>query len=118
MVAVIHTSTRLRSVLLYNEKKLELGKAECILAFHYPKDAASLSFDQRLNRIQRQLASTKRTKVNMVHVSLNLDPSEKLNKEQLAEISKAYLKRIGFEKQPALVYEHRDAGHPHVHVRP
>ncbi|WP_426292686.1 relaxase/mobilization nuclease domain-containing protein [Dyadobacter endophyticus] len=116
MVAVIHTSTRLRSVLLYNENKLEQGQAECISAFHYPKDAESLSFDQKLNRIQRQLALNKRTKVNTLHISLNFDPSEKLSKEQLAEISKAYLKGIGFEKQPALVYEHRDAGHPHVHI--
>ncbi len=113
---MIHTSTRLRSVLLYNENKLEQGQAECISAFHYPKDAESLSFDQKLNRIQRQLALNNRTKVNTLHISLNFDPSEKLDKEQLAEISKAYLKGIGFEKQPALVYEHRDAGHPHVHI--
>lgn len=113
---MIHTSTRLRSVLLYNENKLEQGQAECISAFHYPKDADSLSFNQKLNRIQRQLALNKRTKVNTLHISLNFDPSEKLDKEQLAEISKAYLKGIGFEKQPALVYEHRDAGHPHVHI--
>lgn len=116
MVAVIHTSSRLRAVLHYNENKLEQGHAECISAFHYPKDADALTFDQKLNRIQRQLALNKRTKVNIVHVSLNFDPSEKLSKEQLAEISKAYLKGIGFEKQPALVYEHRDAGHPHVHI--
>lgn len=49
-------------------------------------------------------------------MSLNFDPSKKLNKEQLAEISKAYLKGIGFEKQPALIYEQRDAGHPHIHI--
>lgn len=116
MVAVIHTSSRLRGVLQYNENKLERGHAECISAINYPKDADALSFDQKLNRIQRQLALNKRTKVNTVHVSLNFDPSEKLSKEQLAEISKAYLKGIGFEKQPALIYEHRDAGHPHVHI--
>lgn len=116
MVAVIHTSSRLRAVLLYNENKLEQGQAECISAFHYPKDAESLSFDQKLNRIQRQLALNKRTKVNTLHISLNFELSEKLDKEKLAEISKAYLKGIGFEKQPALVYEHRDAGHPHVHI--
>ncbi|ACT95399.1 relaxase/mobilization nuclease domain-containing protein [Dyadobacter fermentans] len=116
MVAVIHTSSRLRAVLHYNENKLEQGHAECISAFHYPKDADALTFEQKLNRIQRQLALNKRTKVNTVHISLNFDPSEKLKKEKLAEISKAYLKGIGFEKQPALVYEHRDAGHPHVHI--
>ncbi|WP_031528813.1 relaxase/mobilization nuclease domain-containing protein [Dyadobacter crusticola] len=116
MVAVIHTSSRLRAVLQYNENKLEQGHAECISAINYPKDADALSFDQKLNRIQWQLALNKRTKVNTVHISLNFDPSEKLSKEQLAEISKAYLQGIGFEKQPALVYEHRDAGHPHVHL--
>ncbi|MBU0695419.1 MAG: relaxase/mobilization nuclease domain-containing protein, partial [Bacteroidetes bacterium] len=27
-----------------------------------------------------------------------------------------YMGRIGFSKQPYLIYQHQDAGHPHVHI--
>lgn len=55
MVAVIHTSSRLRAVLHYNENKLEQGHAECISAFHYPKDADALTFEQNLSHVSQIL---------------------------------------------------------------
>ena len=36
--------------------------------------------------------------------------------EQLKEISDTYLQKIGFKNQPYLLYQHNDAGHPHVHI--
>ena len=39
-----------------------------------------------------------------------------LNKEKLCAIAETYMKAIGFEKQPYLVYRHYDAGHPHIHI--
>ncbi len=53
---------------------------------------------------------------NSVHISLNFDPSEKLTNEQLKEISDRYMQKIGFGEQPYLVYQHFDAGHPHIHI--
>lgn len=61
-------------------------------------------------------ALNKRTKVNSIHISLNFAPNEKLEKEQLTRISTEYMKGIGFENQPYLVYQHHDAGHPHLHI--
>jgi len=54
--------------------------------------------------------------VNSVHISLNFDPSEKLSDDKLREISNLYLQKIGFGNQPYLLYQHLDAGHPHVHI--
>ncbi|HWZ21432.1 MAG TPA: relaxase/mobilization nuclease domain-containing protein, partial [Cytophagaceae bacterium] len=48
--------------------------------------------------------------------SLNFHPSEKLNQETLFAISNEYMAMIGFGEQPYLVYEHLDAGHPHIHI--
>jgi hypothetical protein len=53
---------------------------------------------------------------NSVHISLNFDPAEKLDKELLRAISQSYMEQIGFGDQPYLVYQHHDAGHPHVHI--
>lgn len=56
------------------------------------------------------------SKRNSVHISLNFDPSENHSKEKLIEIADTYMEKIGFGKQPYLVYQHHDAGHPHLHV--
>jgi hypothetical protein len=57
-----------------------------------------------------------RAKTNTLHISLNFDPSEKLDKNILVQIASSYMEKIGFGKQPYLVYEHHDAGHPHIHL--
>lgn len=116
MVAVIHSSSSLRNALNYNEQKVKEQVATCLAAVHYPKDLEHLNFYQKLNRLQNQAALNVRTKVNSVHISLNFDPSEKLSEERLKEIADTYLQKIGFAKQPYLLYQHNDSGHPHVHI--
>lgn len=51
-----------------------------------------------------------------VHISLNFHPGEKLTEETLKEIAHEYMERMGFGAQPYLVYQHFDAGHPHLHI--
>lgn len=51
-----------------------------------------------------------------MHISLNFDPTENHSKEKLIAIADTYMEKIGFGKQPYLVYQHHDAGHPHLHV--
>jgi hypothetical protein len=116
MVAVIHSGSSLRSALNYNEKKVQQQSATCLAAVNYPIDADRLTFNQKLNRLQYQADLNTRTKVNCVHISLNFDPSEKLPEEQLKEIADVYLQKICFADQPYLLYQHNDAGHPHVHI--
>src|SRR6266536_2611641 len=53
---------------------------------------------------------------NSVHISLNFDPSEKLDEATLKNIADTYMNKIGFGDQPYLVYQHFDAGHPHIHI--
>lgn len=116
MVAVIHASSSLRNTLNYNEKKVKEEVATCLAAVNYPKDVQDLTFNQKLYRLQNQADLNIKTKVNSVHISLNFDPSEKFSDEKLNEISDTYLEKIGFANQPYLLYQHHDAGHPHVHI--
>src|SRR6266536_1181464 len=116
MVAVIHASSSLNNALNYNEQKVKQGHGECLLAVNYPKDVEELNFYQKLCRLTNQAALNQRAKVKSVHISLNFDPSEKLPATTLKEIASVYMEKIGFGKQPYLVYEHRDAGHPHLHI--
>jgi hypothetical protein len=116
MVAVVHTHKSLRDCLNYNERKVQAGLAVCLEAGFYPMDAADMNFHQKLRRLELLTELNQRTKVNTLHVSLNFHPSEKPSAELLKEIAEVYLDKIGFGGQPYLVYQHFDAGHPHIHL--
>ncbi|WJS96781.1 relaxase/mobilization nuclease domain-containing protein [Flavobacterium johnsoniae] len=116
MVAVIKTSSSIRGILNYNENKVDIGKAECISAVNYPLELEKLNFTSKLNRFLKLAELNTNTKRNSVHISLNFDPSENHSKEKLAEIADTYMEKLGFGRQPYLVYQHYDAGHPHCHI--
>ena len=116
MVARIKRTQSLSRSLNYNEKKVQLGVAKCIHAVNYPKDLEALNFYNKLHRLEHQAALNERVKANSVHISLNFHESDKLNKERLCAIAEDYMEGIGFYKQPYLVYQHYDAGHPHIHI--
>jgi hypothetical protein len=65
----------------------------------------------------KQVDLNENVKRNSVHISLNFDVTEKgISKERLMEIADTYMEKIGFSEQPYLVYQHHDAGHPHIHI--
>ena len=116
MVAVIKTGHSILRLLNYNENKVKEGLAVFLDAVNYPIDPARLSFQQKLNRLAKQAALNENVTRNSVHISLNFDPSEKFSEERLRELADAYMKGIGFDDLPYLVYQHFDAGHPHIHI--
>lgn len=117
MVAVIKTGHSIRRIFNYNENKVEAGIAQCIGAGNYPADPDRLSSSAKLNCLLRQLELNENVKRNSVHISLNFHSSEAhLKSEKLMEIASDYMDKIGFAGQPFLVYQHFDAGHPHIHI--
>lgn len=116
MVAKIISGKSLIGALNYNENKVKQGKAELIGQSGYAKDAHLLNFYEKLHRLTDLAARNKRVKTNTVHVSLNFATTENLDKHTLNEIAIQYMEGIGFGNQPFLVYQHLDAGHPHIHI--
>lgn len=117
MVAIIKTGHSIHRILNYNENKVQQGVAECIGAGNYPVDIEKMVFTMKLNRFVKQAELNENVKRNSVHISLNFDGTEKgISKEKLMEIADTYMDKIGFTEQPYLVYQHHDAGHPHIHI--
>ncbi|MGM8361929.1 relaxase/mobilization nuclease domain-containing protein [Flavobacterium sp. ARAG 55.4] len=117
MVAIIKTGNSIHNIFNYNENKVKQEVAACIGEGNYPADADQLSTTMKLNRLLKQASLNENVKRNSVHISLNFDPSESnLTKEKLMNIANTYMEQIGFGKQPYLVYQHHDAGHPHIHI--
>jgi len=117
MVVRITSPHSLQRALNYNEQKCQQEKAVCIFAGNYLLEANQMNFHQKMERMQDLIARNERTKKsNTLHISLNFDPSEKMAAGKLTQIAQAYMKKIGFSSQPYLVYQHDDAGHPHIHI--
>src|SRR5687767_11724627 len=123
MVAKIGSGKSIRGALSYNENKREEGKAVLIDAHLYPKDKGQLSFYEKLNVLQQQ-ADLHTREHKCVHISLNFDrtdfdqseENDVLSNAKMQEIATSYMQKIGYADQPFLVYRHKDAAHPHVHI--
>jgi hypothetical protein len=115
MVAKITTPLSINRALNYNEQKVQKGTAECLFAGNFLRHANELNFYQKLARF-KELIEQNDSKTNTLHISLNFHPSENITKQKLIEIADTYMNKIGFGEQPFLVYQHFDAGHPHLHI--
>ncbi len=109
------TSRSIARSLSYNEEKITLGKAECITADNFLKDLSRMTPEDKLHHFQRRMDLNDRVRTSQ-HITLNFDPSDELSNGQMRQIATLYMKEIGFERQPYLVYRHHDAGHPHCHI--
>lgn len=116
MVAVIKTGHSIHRSLNYNENKVKEGLARCVGQGNYPLNVDRLSLTMKLNRLLKRAELNQNVKRNSVHISLNFDPSERLSDEKMKAIADTYMEKIGFGKQPYLVYRHEDSGHPHLHI--
>ena len=95
---------------------MQQGKAECIYAGNFLREYGKMNFYQKFQGFEDRNVLNERATTKTLHVSLNFDTSEKMSNDKLKEIASAYMDKIGFGEQPYLVYQHFDAGHPHVHV--
>lgn len=116
MVARIVCGKNIKGLVLYNENKVSENKAAFIHASKFGLEKSELTIDEKVRRFQKLHALNKRVKTNAVHISLNFHYEDKLDKDKLTRIANAYMDKIGFRDQPYLVYEHKDAAHPHIHI--
>ncbi|HLZ88422.1 MAG TPA: relaxase/mobilization nuclease domain-containing protein, partial [Puia sp.] len=100
----------------YNEEKVAQGQAVLIHLNNFLQDKNNITYDDKLERFQRLNELNTRSRVNMLHATLNFHPSEKLSDEQLSSIADRYMQGMQMEDQPYLVYRHQDARHPHIHL--
>jgi hypothetical protein len=116
MVAKVNSGQNILGLLNYNENKVKEGVATCIHENLFNCNVDRLSFYDKLKTFQGFITRNHRATTKAVHISLNFDPSEKLNKDTLRAIATQYMDKIGFGRQPYLVYQHFDAAHPHIHI--
>lgn len=104
------------TILNYNENKVKEGIALRLDQNQFGRPVNELSFYEKLRGFEAFMNENRRATTKAVHISLNFHPDEKLNGETLKAIAGEYMDRMGFGEQPYLVYQHLDAGHPHLHI--
>jgi hypothetical protein len=116
MVSIVESSRDTRRTLLYNEEKLEQKKAVFLGAFNYWQEDNALSFDDKLDRLRNLTALNERSQAKTIHFSMNYHPDQELEDRKMLQLARELLHQLDFGDQPALVYRHLDAGHPHAHI--
>ena len=116
MVALLSSSKDLRRAVLYNERKVETGAAVLLDAGYFLEDLNDLSFQRKLDRFEGRMQLNSRSRSVIMLMSLNFANSDRLTSSDLKQVTAEFLRKIGFENQPYLLYEHHDTGHRHVHV--
>lgn len=101
---------------MYHEKKVHIKTATFLDAGFYLQDPQQLTLEQKLSRLSQRMLLNGRCKRNVVGLSLHFDHSDQLGTNDLKRIAAVFLKSLGFDKQPYLLYEHHDTLHKHVHV--
>lgn len=116
MVARIRSGKSITRAFFYNENKVKQGSATLLTAVNYPLLHNEMSETQRLNMLLRRCEGASTIRSNAIHISLNFAKGELLEQDVLKAIAQEYMDAIGFGNQPYLLYEHNDAGHPHIHI--
>lgn len=116
MVARITFPKSVSKALNYNEQKEQQGKAHCIGANGILGNPNELNFYQKLAVLENRNSLNQRATTKTLHVSLNFSPIEDFSTTMLIEIADDYMRQLGFAEQPYFVYQHEDAGHPHIHI--
>lgn len=116
MVARLEPTSRLSRILNYNEEKVAQGQAEFIHQNNFLQSKDNITYEDKFERFQRLNELNTRASIKMLHATLNFPPSEKLSNTELSAIADRYMQGLQMENHPYLVYSHKDAKHPHIHI--
>lgn len=117
MVAKISSNNSLLGTLLYNNKKIDKGEAELLSSHNvYEKADGSFSIQTTIKSFEPYLIANQKTEKPIFHVSINPSPNDQLSDAQYKEIADKYMKEMGYENQPYVVFKHTDIQRVHLHI--
>ncbi|WP_346856934.1 conjugal transfer protein MobB [uncultured Draconibacterium sp.] len=117
MVTKIASGCSLYSALAYNHQKVKEGHAKVLLVNNMIEPPnGNFGIGICTSSFEPYLQANKRTENPIIHISLNPDPTDKLNDEKFSEIAQEYMQKLGYGNQPFIVYKHEDIDRHHLHV--
>ena len=98
------------SAVQYNERKVAEGKASVIFSSNIddPRNPMK-TFEQYEN-------GSIRTEKMSFHASINPSITDNMTDGQVQEFARKYMEKMGYGKQPYILYKHTDTGRVHYHL--
>lgn len=117
MVADIHIGNNLYGALAYNQEKIDAGLGKILEAnrIFVPVDG-QFSVGECMRDFERAMPEQTTTTRGIIHISLNPHPEDKISDDQLADIGREYMERLGFGGQPYMIFKHEDIDRQHLHI--
>lgn len=117
MVAKISAGRSLFGALTYNQTKVDEGTADVLFSQNIIRTVdGSYNMALCMRSFDPYLSANNKTVNPVIHISLNPHPDDILNDEQLSNIAREYMEKLGYGKQPYLVYKHEDIDRKHIHI--
>ncbi len=117
MVAKISIGTSLFGALAYNGEKVNKKEGKLLDSNGLFDECTGKVDTARLMGVfERYLAVNRRTEKPVIHISLNPHPDDKLTDDELKEIAREYMEKMGYGEQPYLIYKHEDIDRHHIHI--
>lgn len=115
MTAKIHKEKEnSMSILDYSERKVAKDVADRLAIFNSPgQNIFDLTYS-----IQKLEMKADRNNIShrSFHLTLNPGPGEDMDNEKAISLAKEVMKKLGYERQPWIIYRHRDIERIHYHI--
>lgn len=112
---ITKASPNIRKSLHYNFKKVEKGQAEILMTKNLPS-SLPLTEEDVFKEMMGRIPTGIRTRNLSFHISLNPDPSEKIDDETFRKMAEDYMQAMGYGEQPYIVFLHHDIERTHIHI--
>jgi hypothetical protein len=100
----------------YNEKKVSEGIAIRLYAGNFLEDADRLNSRAVAERFKNLEQLNQQSDSKAFHILMSFYNGEQLSQERYITIGKEYISLIKLGRQPFVIYQHLDAGRPHLHL--
>lgn len=117
MIAKIGRGANIIGALSYNQLKVDKENGE-VLVTHRIRETVNGSYTiaQLYQSFEPYLIANKRTEKTVLHISLNPDPRDQVSDENFKQIANDYMKLMGYQDQPYVVFKHTDIERTHIHI--
>lgn len=117
MVADIHIGNNLYGALAYNQEKIDAGLGKILETnrIFVPADG-QFSVGDCMRDFERAMPGQVTTTRGIIHISLNPHPEDKISDDQLTDIGREYMEKLGFGGQPYMIFKHEDIDRRHLHI--
>ena len=117
MIAKINIGSNLYGALSYNQEKVNVAKGKVLGAnlVNEPQDGQFNVVDC-MRDFMSFVPSHFRTEKPVFHVSINPHPDDRLTDDQLTDIGREYMEKLGYGNQPYIIFKHEDLDRQHIHI--